>query len=323
MFNWGVIGTGNIAKTVCRKITKSGRHKVVAVYSRTLEKAQRFADKFGAKCYADEEDFFADKDIDAVYIATPHSVHYYYLLQCVKHKIPVLTEKPFTVNGDQAKAVYDAAEKENVFVCEAMWTRFLPVVRKVAEWVSQGKIGEVQSFEGSFSMPLQIIKPFTPERVYKAEYAGGALLDLGVYPIAFSEMVLGMPDKIVCDQTIENGVDYEDRISLFYKNGVSRLYSSFTGLTSFKGTVFGTKGRIDIPNFSRPVKAVLHNDNGKEVFRGKRSYVFEFDQCAEDIRNGLSESSVMKKENTLNVMKILDECRKQNNLKYPGKAEEV
>ena len=133
----------------------------------------------------------ADDNIDAVYIATPHSAHYAYLIDCINHNIPVLTEKSFTVNAAQAKAVFDLAREKKVFVCEAMWTRFAPFLDEVKKWIDEGRIGKIQSFEGKFCMPLKLIKPFVPERVYLAQYAGGSLLDLGVYPISFTHMILG------------------------------------------------------------------------------------------------------------------------------------
>ena len=301
MFRWGVIGTGNIAKTVCDAIVKSGRHKVVAAYSRTAQRAQKFAKRYGAECYNDKEEFFADKNIDAVYIATPHSAHYAYLIDCINHKVPVLTEKSFTVNLEQAKAVFDLAREKKVFVCEAMWTRFAPFLDEIKKW---------------------IIKPFVPERVYLAEYAGGALLDLGVYPVSFTHMLLGVPDKTVCDMVVQDGIDYADSIRLYYPSGVSNLYSSLTDLTSFTGTVYGEKGKIVIPNFTRPKKAYLYVDGKKvESKKGKCGYVYEFDKCAEDIRAGRIESSVMTSKDTLEVMEIMDECRRQNALEYPDKVE--
>lgn len=322
MFRWGVIGTGNIAKTVCNQIEKSGRHKVVAAYSRTLARAEKFAKKYGAKCYDDKEKFYSDKDIDAVYIATPHSAHYPYIIECIEHKIPVLVEKSFTVNSEQAKAVFDLAKEKGVFVCEAMWTRFAPLLMKVKEWIAKGEIGEVKSFCGNFCMPLALIKPFVPERVYLAEYAGGAMLDLGVYPISFTEMLLGVPDRIECRQKIVDGIDTEDDINLFYGDNVSRLYSSLTGLKSFTGIIYGTKGKIEIPNFTRPRKAIMYIDGKrKKTAKDKTGYVYEFDRCAEDIKNGLIESSVMPSKNTLNVMAIMDECRRQNGLIYPDNIE--
>ncbi len=324
MFRWGVIGTGNIAKIVCDKIEKSKRHKVVAVYSRTQKRAEKFALRYNSNCYADKEKFFEDKNIDAIYIATPHSAHYEYLLECINHNIPVLSEKSFTVNEMQAKAVFDLAKQKKVFVCEAMWTRFQPLIEDIKEWIKQGMIGQVKSFDGKFCMPMGLIKPFVPKRVYLKEYAGGAMLDLGVYPISFSEMLLGKPDKIVCRQKIQDGIDMADDIELHYDNGVCRLYSSLEDLTSFTGTIYGSEGKIVIPNFTRPKKAYLYQNGKKtETKKGKCSYVYEFDKCCEDIKNGLIESSVMTFQNTLNVMNIMDECRRQNNLVYPENIEKV
>lgn len=324
MFRWGVIGTGNIAKTVCDSIVKSGRHKVVAAYSRTAQRAEKFAKRYGAKCYTDKEKFFADKNIDAVYIATPHSAHYDYLIDCVNHGVPALCEKSFTVNAVQAKAVFDLAREKNVFVCEAMWTRFAPFLDEIKKWIADGRIGKVKSFDGKFCMPLKLIKPFVPERVYLAEYAGGALLDLGVYPVSFTHMLLGVPDKTVCDIVVKDGIDYADSIRLYYPSGVSNLYSSLTDLTSFTGTVYGEKGKIVIPNFTRPKKAYLYTGGKKvESKKGKCGYVYEFDKCAEDISAGRIESSVMTSKDTLEVMKIMDECRRQNALEYPDKVERL
>lgn len=322
MFRWGVIGTGNIARTVCDKIVKSGRHMVTAVFSRTTARAEKFASRYGAKCYIDKESFFADGNIDAVYIATPHSAHYSYLIDCIDHGIPALSEKSFTVNKAQAEAVFERAREKKVFVCEAMWTRFQPLLNDVKKWIADGKIGEVKSFAGKFCMPMGLIKPFVPERVYLSEYAGGSLLDMGVYPVSFAEMLLGVPDSIECRQEIADGIDVADDISLYYGDGVCRLYSSLKDLTSFTGTVYGTDGKIVIPNFTRPRKAYLY-EGGKrtETKKGKCSYVFEFDACAEDIKKGLIESSVMTRQNTLNVMAIMDECRRQNGLIYPDKIE--
>lgn len=324
MFRWGVIGTGNIAKTVCDAIAKSGRHKVVAAYSRTAARAQKFAKRYGAKCYEDKEKFFADKDIDAVYIATPHSSHYQYLLDCVNHGVPVLTEKSFTVNCGQAKKVFELAKEKKVFVCEAMWTRFAPFLDEVKKWIDDGRIGKVKSFDGKFCMPLNIIKPFVPERVYLPEYAGGALLDLGVYPVSFSHMLLGVPDKTECKMIVKDGIDYADDVRLYYGDGVCNLYSSFCDLTSFTGTVYGEKGKIVIPNFTRPKKAYLYIGGKKKgCKKGKCGYVYEFDRCAEDILAGRTESSVMTARDTLEVMEIMDECRRQNALVYPDNVEKV
>ncbi|HIU82884.1 MAG TPA: Gfo/Idh/MocA family oxidoreductase [Candidatus Faecicola pullistercoris] len=324
MFKWGVIGTGSIANTVFGQITGSGRHCAVAVYSRTLSKAEKFAKKFNAVCYDDIEKFFADERMDAVYIATPHSAHYRYLTECINHNVPVLTEKSFTVNARQAEAVFQLSKEKGVFVCEAMWTRFQPVIKDVIKWIEDGAIGELRGFDGAFSMPLQICKPFVSERVYKAEYAGGALLDLGVYPVSIAEMLFGVPDKVVCKQIIEENVDLEDKIELYYGNAKCNLSCTFKGLKSFTGTIYGTKGKIVIPMFTRPRKAVLYAGGKKVgVKKAENSYVFQFDKAEEDIRKGLIESSVMKAANTINVMRIMDECRKQNGLVYPERIEKI
>ncbi|MEG2541382.1 MAG: Gfo/Idh/MocA family oxidoreductase, partial [Clostridia bacterium] len=229
-FGWAIIGTGRIANTVAKEITATGRHKIVAVASRTLAKAEKFATKFNAAVYNNNHDAVLADGVDAVYIATPHSAHYPLILECIKYGKPILCEKSFTVNAKQAKIALQEAEKAGVYLSEAMWTRFNPVVRQVVEWVKNGEIGEIKSIKANFCLPLKLTKNFVSKRVYKAEYAGGALLDLGVYPIAYCHMLLGKPTSIETKTRIFDGVDYDDQITLTYKNAICKLNCSFDKL---------------------------------------------------------------------------------------------
>lgn len=324
-FRWGVIGTGTMAKVACRAIAKSGRHEIVAVYSRTYSRADKFAKKYGAKCYTSLAEMLADERVDAVYIATPHSVHYDNMIACIEAVKPVLTEKAFTVNAAQAKSVFDLAESKKVFVCEAMWTRFQPVVLEVADMVERGEIGAVKRFTGGFSTPATWVKSFLSDRLFKPEYAGGALLDVGVYPVSFSQMLLGTPKEIKCSAKIADGIDYSDEITLVYDGAVCDLTCTFEGLRSFKGVIEGEKGKIVISNYTRHKKAVIYGENGekKRTIRGKRGYVYEFDALADSVRRGELKSRFVSPSDTVEVMKILDECRRQTGLVYPEKVEKI
>lgn len=324
-FRWGVIGTGMMAKIACREITASGKHEVVAVYSRTYEKARKFSQKYGAKCYADISGFLSDGNIDAVYIATPHSSHYEYMKLCINASKPVLAEKAFTVNAAQAKAVADLSTQKGVFACEAMWTRFQPVVLQVREWIKEGRIGDITSFTGGFATPAIPFKAILSDRLFKPEYAGGALLDVGIYPLSFSHMLLGIPEKIKCDMKIKDGTDVSEEIVLTYKKAECRLFGTFEGLRSFKGVIQGEKGRIVMPNYTRPTRAYLYDQSGKKIktARGKRGYVFEFDAVAEAVAQGKTESGFMPLQDSVEVMKIADECRRLNGLEYPREIEGV
>lgn len=325
-FSWCVIGAGMIAKTVCKAITKSGRHEIVSVYSRTLAHAEKLAKKYGATCPKSLEEALSDERVDAVYIATPHSSHYYYLTECVKYKKPALAEKAFTVNAAQAEKVFSLAKENKTPVCEAMWTRFQPVVLEVADEIENGTIGDIKSFRGGFSTPATWVRPFLSDRLFKPEYAGGALLDVGVYPISFSHLLLGMPEEIKCDAEIADGIDYSDRIRLTYKGGaVCTLECTLKGLKSFKGVIEGEKGRIVIPNYSRPKKAIVYDADGKKikVIKGERGYVFEFDAFADCVRRNETECRFMTEKDTVEVMKIMDDCRKSSGLVYPENIEKI
>lgn len=323
-FGWLVVGTGRIANTVMSEITKTGRHRVAAVFSRTLSKAQNFADKFGAEVFQDIDAALDCKAVDGVYIATPHSVHYQYLLKCIEHGVPVLSEKSFTVNAKQTEAVFAAAAEKNVFVAEGMWTRFNPVVKKIIEWVKSGAIGDITEIDANFCLPVSVTKPFMSDRVYTAKYAGGALLDLGVYPVSYCQMLLGEPEKTKCVMRLEDSVDYDCKITLTYKNAVCNLNCSFDGLKTYHSLIKGTKGEIKSNMFYKPTHAVLYTDGKKaDSARCKRGYIYEFDGVADDIRNGRIESALIPHRDTVAVMKILDECRRQGGLIYPDEIEKT
>lgn len=315
-----------MAKVACKAMEKSGRHEVASVYSRTFAHAKKLADRYGAVCHKTLEEALADKNADGVYIATPHSAHYTAVVVCIEAGKPVLVEKAFTVNAAQAERIFGLAKRKKVLVCEAMWTRFQPVVLEVAEAAERGEIGKITRFCGGFSTPATWARPFLSDRLFKPEYAGGALLDVGVYPISFSHILLGVPDKTECEAEIADGIDYEDRITLTYASGaVCELNCTLKGLKSFKGVLEGDGGRIVIPNYTRPKKATVYGADGKKkrTIRGGRGYVYEFDAFADCVRRGEETCRFMTPSDTVEVMKIMDDCRKLSGLIYPENCEKV
>lgn len=323
-FRWLVIGTGRIANTVMKEITKTERHTVTAVYSRTRSRAERFAKRYGAEVFDDVRTALRSGKADCVYIATPHSVHYEYLIACIEEGMPVLCEKSFTVNAEQAEKVLSLAEEKGVYVTEGMWTRFNPVVKRIRSWVESGKIGVVKDVYANFCLPVDVAKPFISTRVYKAKYAGGALLDLGVYPIAYAQMLLGYPNSITCLMRNQNDVDYDDKILLVYDNAVCHLHSSFDGLKTYGSLIRGSDGYIKSNMFYKPTHARLYV-GGKHVesVRCKRGYIYQFDAVAEDVREGKIQNEYMPHSDTLAVMRIMDDCRKQGALVYSDTIEKL
>lgn len=324
MFNWCIIGTGNIAKTVAKEITKSGRHSIVGVFSRTKSKAEAFALKFGAKSYDSIKQAVIDSNCDAVYIATPHSAHYPIIKECLEYGKPILCEKSFTVNSEQAKEVIRLAHEKNVYLCEAMWSRFNPVIKQIKKWIINGEIGSVTKISASFSLSLKITKAFLSERVYNKMYAGGALLDLGVYPIAYTHNILGNPLDIQCRMEIADGIDIDDKIKLIYKDALANLSCSLKKFASFKAVIEGTEGIIISPMFYRPKKAKLKSKNRETViFKSKAGYIHQFDGVAEDIKANKLENDFICHKDTYEIMKIMDKCRELNNFAYPQEIELV
>ena len=325
-FRWGVVGTGKIAGTVCAQLKASGRHEIVAVYSRTRSRAEAFAQGYGAVCHDTMSAFCADPRIQGVYIATPHSAHYGNMLACIGAGMSVLCEKSFTVNAAQAERVFAFAEEKGVFVAEAMWTRFHPLVRGIKARADAGEFGAVRRVTGKFCTLAGLFRRFFPERVTSPRYAGGALLDLGVYPISMCEYFLGEPDEVQAKAKCRGGIDLYDEVSLRYANGAEGLAScSFLCRSRDDAVIECEKGKIVLSRFPGMDKAVIYGADGKKVqmVADPSTYVHEFDEAARAIRAGETQTPMMTKAHTLAVMRVMDACRAQAGLRYPEEIERL
>ena len=311
---WVYIGSGSIASKTADNIEK-GDHEIVAVYSRNFEKAEQFAKSHGAVVYKTAKEAIGHPGADAVYIATPHTSHKQYAMEALDLKMPVLCEKPVGVTQRDVEELIDCAKRNDTYLAEAMWTWFSDVAITVKNWVQSGEIGEILSASIYFQFP-GLMKPKT-SRVRLPETAGGALLDVGIYPITYCYNLFGFPDKIECNGVIENGIDVSEDIILTYGNFKCKLNSAMKGIRS-DCTITGTRGTIKLPAFFHMSnKATLQNEKGKKVFKGSTDYLTEFTRAAEEFKNGLKESRYVPLSATLDCMKIMDECRRQINLVYP------
>lgn len=322
-FRWGYIGSGNIAASTARGILH-GAHEITAVYSRNAKKAEAFAKKHGAICYRSAEDLLASGKIDALYIATPHTAHVSYAVAALEHKIPVLCEKPVGVCLADVETLIDCAKKNDTYFAEAMWTWFSDVARTVRDWVHTGKIGRVQSVEIHYAFPgLQMSKD---SRVRTPETAGGALLDIGIYPITYCCNLFGAPDEICCTGELKDGIDVRETVELRYRNIPfgdfdCTLHMGLTGLRE-SCVIKGNRGEITLPGFFHMAsKAVLKCDTGRQTFRGKTDYLTEFTRVAEEIRAGKTQSDFVPLQKTWECMRVMDVCRRQMGLYYPFEAE--
>lgn len=313
-FRWAYIGSGNIANSTARSILK-GNHKIVSVYSRNFEKAKSFADKYDALAFDNFNDAVNREDVDGVYIATPHTSHVDYAVRAMELGKPVLCEKPVGVTVKDVDTLVNASKKYNQYFCEAMWTWFSDVALTVKKWVNDGEIGDITDVEINYAFPGIMMSKNS--RVLTPSTAGGALLDIGIYPITYCYNLFGMPDKITCNGTIKNGIDIEETVVLEYSGFKCTLNMSLCKLKE-NAVINGTAGRITLPTFFHMAsKAVLKNKNGKFTFHGKTDYLTEFTRASEEIRDGKKESEYIPFSATRNCMIIMDECRRQMNLVYP------
>lgn len=311
-FKWLYVGCGNIASQTARSIEK-GEHQIVSVYSRRFDKAEEFASKHSARAFYSFDEALKS-DFDAVYIATPHTSHLEYTLKALENGKSVLCEKSLGVNCAQVGKMIEESQKCNTYLCEAMWTWFSDVALTVKKWVLSGRLGKIKSANLSFCIPGMFMDK--KSRVFNPNTAGGALLDIAVYPITYCYNLFGFPKDIICKGEIKNGVDYSDRITLKYDGFECHLKSDFYRLDE-KCVIIGENGKISVPMFHMGSLAKLKSGDSSETFRGKTDYLTEFSRAAEEIRRGKKQSDYVPLKNTLECMKIMDECRKQMNLVYP------
>lgn len=316
-FSWIYIGSGNIAKSTALNI-KMGNHNVDSVYSRNHHKAMSFARLVGAMAYETVEEALNHEGADAVYIATPHTSHKEYALMALKKKIPVLCEKPVGVSVKDVDEIIACARENNTYFAEAMWTWYSDVALTVKKWVQDGKIGQIQSVNINYGFTA-MIKPKT-SRVLNPMTAGGALLDIGIYPITYSYNLFGYPDKIECDGRIENGIDVEEKITLTYGDMNCSLNISFIK-PGESCTINGTEGTIKIPAFHMARAVQMKTSAGRQFFLGKTDYLTEFTRVADEIKQGKTESDYVPLKATRDCMLIMDECRRQMGLVYPFEKE--
>lgn len=297
MVRWGILGAGKIARKFASDIVFASNATPYAVGARDGDKANAFAAEFGIpNAHGSYKDLISDPDVDAIYIATPHSFHFEQSLAAMRAGKAVLCEKPLTPSPDQSLALIKAAEENNIYLMEALWTAFLPSVQKARAWLDEGRIGEIVQVRADFGF----LAPFDPHsRLWNPSLAGGAMLDIGIYPVAFNRLMLGRgPDDIISViRKASTGVD--DEVFSIFKTGdvTSVLSCSFKCNLANTGSVIGTKGRIDLPRFWRSTSAFLYeNDTLTEEFVDDRrgdGFEFEIEAASQDILDGRLQSETV------------------------------
>lgn len=319
---WGIVGPGTIAHKFSKGLSVIDDAELYAVVSRTKEKAQAFGQTYDVeKCYDDYEAFLADDQIDAVYVATPHPFHKKFSIMCMEAGKAVLCEKPVAMNQIELNEMIECAKKNNVFFMEAVWTRFLPITVKLRELLADNIIGQVKRVRIDFA--FNAVNKVG--RLYEPALGGGGLLDVGVYTINYATMILGnKPEQIVSIGNIgETGVDERASIILGYDNGVmANLYCGVSAMMKNDAVIFGEKGYITIPEFWQGEKLIVSyfdetEDLVIEMGHRMNGYCYEAEAVGMLVNEGEKESPIMSLEDSLSVMKIMDQLRADWGLKYP------
>ena len=322
-FRWGILASGGIARAFARDLSYFNNHIVAAVGSRSKESADSFATEFpGCVAYGSYEELVNDPTLDAIYVATPHPYHVSNTVLALNAGKPVLCEKPFTINAGEARQMKAAADANGVALMEAMWARFLPHMHRVREILASGVLGEIWAVEADHG---QRLSDYANPRHWEPSLGGGALLDLGIYPISFAHMVLGKPDSITSSATFtDKGVDSSSTAIFNYKSGAQAiLTSNMMVSTPCRATICGTLGKIEIDRtFYNPaaMRVIMHNGTTTEYpndykGHGLREQAKEFERV---VRSGAMNSPILTPDESIEIMGSLDEIRRQIGLIYPS-----
>ena len=319
---WGVAGPGGVAAQFAAGMQLVDDGEIVAVASRSLDRAHAYGDRFGvARRYGEYEALAADPDVDVVYVATPHSRHEADTLLFLGAGKHVLCEKPFALNARQAQRMVDAARARGLFLMEAMWSRFLPAYRALGEVLAAGRIGEPLLVEADFGFRA----PVDPaHRLFDLAQGGGALLDLGIYPVQLCTLVLGVPERVVATGVVgDTGVDEVVAALLEHPGGrLGIVKAALRTPMACTARIAGTRGWIELPALMhcprsltvRTLAGAEHVDGGYDG-EGLRFQVHEVHRC---LAEGRTESDVMPLAETLAIARVLDNIREQVGVVYPG-----
>lgn len=320
-YRWGIIGAGHIAEKFCTALSFTEGVEVYAIASREMEKAATFAAKHQASVWYDNyEDLMNDKNVDIIYIAIPHAFHAEQAIACMKKGKPVLCEKPLSLNYQQTNAMIEAANENNVFFMEGIWTACMPFMDKIRQLIQDDVIGTLQyiSADFGFKAPVNL-----EGRLYKKALGGGAMLDVGVYPLYLATSFLGAPAKIkVISKMADTGVDEYTNIILQYDTGASaQLISSIVFQTNIEATIIGTKGRINIENpwFKATRFTVRLNDGTTNNFHLphlSNGFEHEIKEIIYCLDNGLLQSEKVPHALSLSLSKISGDVLKEAGVVY-------
>jgi len=320
-WNWGIIGPGKIAHKMAKDLERIPKARLHAVGSRSLERAQEFAQAYHIPhAFGSYEELATCPDLDVVYIATPHHGHFENTMMCLGRGLAVLCEKPLAINARQSKQMIEAARTGEVFLMEAIWTRFLPQTIQILELIEDGVIGDVLSVKADFGFPAS----FDPAgRLFNLELGGGALLDIGLYPAFLALLLLGKPEGVQASAIFsDTGVDVENGVLLKYKDGqMAHLHSTLRNMTKTEAFIYGSAATIHI-------HTRWHEPSSFSIIRPKQApelhtfpeeshgYIYEAREVMHCLEEGLTESPHLPLSFSQDLMELLDDIRIQMGLTY-------
>lgn len=317
----GIIGAGGIAVTMAKTLNEMEDATAYAVASRDLAKAQAFAEKNQIeKAYGSYEELFADPEVELVYVATPHSHHYQYMKMALEAGKPVLCEKAFTANAAQAEEIFRISEEKGIFAGEAMWTRFLPSRAMIDEVIRSGEIGKVHMITANLGYDIKNV-----ERLRNPELAGGALLDVGIYPLTFIRMITDAKIKSMDTSCVklETGVDAQNAATFIFEDRcMASMHSSMLGGTEQAGIVYGDKGYLIAWNIN-DVDRIQVFDNSRKLIREMETpeqitgFEYEVRAAMEAVRAGKTECPQMPHSESIYMMQLMDSMRNAWGIRFP------
>lgn len=323
---WGIIGAGLIAHKLADAVSINPDSTLVAVASKSAERAQAFAEQYGIAGTDDYAALVSRTDIDVVYIATTHNFHYENALLALQHKKHLLIEKPFTVNAAQAQELIELAQRNDCFMMEAIWVRFLPSMIRLKQMLKSGTLGDIRLFNISFG---GIAQPQYLPRLTDPLLAGGVTLDMGIYPITFVNFLLDAQptaSKSFC-QFATTGVDELATYQLQYDSGcIASINTSFNLLTRMEAIIYGSLGYIEFPHFQQGSTFTVHIHNGTRDIESSETiteenhgngFIYQVAEVVKQIRAGKLESDIISLRETLTTMQLMDNLRGEWGFRYP------
>ena len=318
---WGILGAGHIAQSFVKDFPLLKNAALVAIGASDIGRAKTFAATHNIPQALSYDELYQSNDIDAVYIATTHNFHYEQTKKCLQNGKAVLCEKPVTVNDKEFKDLMSLSQRKNLFLMGAMWTYFLPAIHKAKQWIDEGRIGKLKVIQADFAYPME---KNMEGRMYNPLLAGGALLDLGVYPVALATLFMDKkPNSITASGVLtETGVDANVAMVLQYESATATLFTSMETRMTNKLRLFGETGYIEVPDFWRAYACRLFDKDYEliesfEDGRTSHGFIYQMQHATDNILNNETESNIVTHQRSNEIQEIMTEVRRQIGLRYP------